>query len=320
LDEAVKKVKSINVNDFYELKGVGSPGPSIVKMFEVVAYMFKAPKPKKPTDDKKKANDPDGYFEYAKKELLSNPKKFLNDLIEYDKDNIPDTLVAKVKPMMELEALTEAKIKSASGALVAVRIWVNAMVTYHEVLKVVGPKRAIAAEMTAKLEVVMKNLGEKRAIVKAINEKLDKLAKEQKALEDKAKALNEEVEETGKKLVRAEKMIGGLAGEKERWTRIVGELTIQAEYVTGDSLVASGAISYNGGFTAVYREALEEEWRKNIKEQGVKFTEIITMSKVLGDDVTNRMWGIAGLPSDKLSIENGIIMFKSRRWPLMIDP
>jgi len=44
------------------------------------------------------------------------------------------------------------------------------------------------------------------------------------------------------------------------------------------------------------------------------------MSKVLGDDVTIRLWGVAGLPSDKLSVENGIIMFKSRRWPLMIDP
>ena len=26
------------------------------------------------------------------------------------------------------------------------------------------------------------------------------------------------------------------------------------------------------------------------------------------------------MPSDNLSIENAIIMFKSRRWPLMIDP
>ena len=44
------------------------------------------------------------------------------------------------------------------------------------------------------------------------------------------------------------------------------------------------------------------------------------MSKILGDDVTIRQWGVAGLPSDKFSIENAIIMFKSRRWPLMIDP
>lgn len=40
LDEAVKKVKAINVNDFYELKGVGKPSQSIVKMFEVVCNMF----------------------------------------------------------------------------------------------------------------------------------------------------------------------------------------------------------------------------------------------------------------------------------------
>jgi len=33
LEEAVRKVKQINVNDFYELKGVGMPGPSIVKVF-----------------------------------------------------------------------------------------------------------------------------------------------------------------------------------------------------------------------------------------------------------------------------------------------
>jgi hypothetical protein len=40
LDEAVRKVKQINVNDFYELRGVGKPSISIVKMFEVVCYMF----------------------------------------------------------------------------------------------------------------------------------------------------------------------------------------------------------------------------------------------------------------------------------------
>ena len=86
-------------------------------------------------------------------------------LIEYDKDHIPDELIAKVKPMMEIEALQEARVRNASNALVAVRLWVAAMITYHEVLKIVNPKRAIAAEMSAKLDVVMKNLNEKRAKV-----------------------------------------------------------------------------------------------------------------------------------------------------------
>jgi len=44
------------------------------------------------------------------------------------------------------------------------------------------------------------------------------------------------------------------------------------------------------------------------------------MKDILEDKVTTMTWTAAQLPSDNLSIENGIIMFKSRRWPLMIDP
>ena len=64
---------------------------------------------------------------------------------------------------MELEVLSEKAISNASKALIPVRIWVQAMITYSEVLKIVNPKRIIVAEMTAKLDIVMKNLNEKRA-------------------------------------------------------------------------------------------------------------------------------------------------------------
>ena len=45
-------------------------------------------------------------------------------------------------------------------------------------------------------------------------------------------------------------MINGLAGEKTRWTNIVADLTVQADLVVGDSLIASGSISYAGAFTS----------------------------------------------------------------------
>lgn len=41
---------------------------------------------------------------------------------------------------------------------------------------------------------------------------------------------------------------------------------------------------------------------------------------MLEDPVQTKTWTVAQLPSDSLSIENAIIMFRSRRWPLMIDP
>lgn len=33
-----------------------------------------------------------------------------------------------------------------------------------------------------------------------------------------------------------------------------------------------------------------------------------------------RDWNIQGLPTDNFSIENGIIVTRSGRWPLIIDP
>ena len=36
--------------------------------------------------------------------------------------------------------------------------------------------------------------------------------------------------------------------------------------------------------------------------------------------MTVRQWNIDGLPADGFSVENGIIMDITKRWPLMIDP
>jgi hypothetical protein len=100
-------VKKINVADFYEMKQVGTPGQSMVKMFHVACLMMndmmKVGRPKKPTDDKKKQYDPDGWFDLGKSKLLANPKQFLQNMIEYDKDHIPDALVVSVRTMMENE-------------------------------------------------------------------------------------------------------------------------------------------------------------------------------------------------------------------------
>lgn len=44
------------------------------------------------------------------------------------------------------------------------------------------------------------------------------------------------------------------------------------------------------------------------------------MKDFLEDPVKTKQWTAASLPNDNLSIENAIILFKARRWPLMIDP
>jgi len=65
---------------------------------------------------------------------------------------------------------------------------------------------------------------------------------------------------------------------------------------------------------------MEEMWRNQIKALKIDTSEHISMKTLLEDPVKTKIWTAATLPNDNLSIENAIIMFKSKRWPLMIDP
>lgn len=234
LDEATKQLKALDVNDFYELKAMTVPTVTVVKMFEITCLMMKKPKPRKPQDPKKAEHDPDGYFELAKKTLLNDPKGFLKDMLGYDKDNIPDALVVKVKPLTEKDEVKIDKVRNASKALVAVHTWCNAMITYHEILKIVNPKRELAAEMGVKLGIVRSNLAEKRAILKDVNDKIAHLEEEFKRMVQKEKDLNQEITDCKKKLERAQKLISGLEGEKVRWIETVKVLGKKKDLLVGD--------------------------------------------------------------------------------------
>ena len=52
----------------------------------------------------------------------------------------------------------------------------------------------------------------------------------------------------------------------------------------------------------------------------VPHNESPSLIDTLSDPVKVRSWQIAGLPKDNLSVENGVVVQYSRRWPLFIDP
>jgi dynein heavy chain len=85
-------------------------------------------------------------------------------------------------------------------------------------------------------------------------------------------------------------------------------------------MVGAGTIAYTGAFTGLYRDMIVKGWHAEMEQLQLPFTPNCNVISVLSDPVKIRAWNIYGLPTDTLSIENGIIMSKARRWPLFIDP
>jgi len=123
---------------------------------------------------------------------------------------MPEELINKVKPLMEEEAMSEQKVRKASSALVNVRVWILAMLTYFETLKIVNPMRETARIMDEKLKVVMAALKVKEDELQEINDKLDYLNAQLNESVSEATRLSDELDSCQKQLYRAQKMIVGL--------------------------------------------------------------------------------------------------------------
>lgn len=247
--------------------------------------------------------------------------KFLESLKTYDKDNIPSAVMKRIRErFINHPDFQPAVIKNVSSACEGLCKWVRAMEVYDRVAKVVAPKRGRLREAEGLLDIQMQKLNTKRAELKELMDRLQALNDEFEEMNNRKKELEDNIEICSQKLIRAEKLISGLGGEKERWTEAASQLGVRYTDLTGDVLLSSGTVAYLGAFTVDYRLECQLKWLTLCKEEKIPCSNDFSLSNTLGDPVKIRAWQIAGLPIDSFSIDNGIIVSNSRRWALMIDP
>uniref|UniRef100_A0A7N6BNC5 AAA+ ATPase domain-containing protein n=1 Tax=Anabas testudineus TaxID=64144 RepID=A0A7N6BNC5_ANATE len=313
LTAAIAALDTLNKMNLTELKAFPNPPVAVINVVAAVMVLL-APRGRVPKDRSWK----------AARAFMGKVDDFLQALVSYDKEHIPESCLTVVKQ----EYLTNPDfhpdlVRTKSTAAAGLCAWTINIIKYYEIYCEVVPKRLALSQAntelemaTAKLLAVQKKLADLDASLQSLTAQFERATAEKISCQ-------EEVARTNQTIELANRLVKGLESEKERWSQAVDQYEKQQETLCGDVLLTSAFVSYMGYFTRQYRvELLDKMWIPFLQSQkvSVPLTDGLDPILMITDDATVAAWHNQGLPNDRMSIENAAILTTSERWPLIIDP
>ncbi|XP_037867099.1 dynein axonemal heavy chain 8 isoform X4 [Bombyx mori] len=316
LDAAEAALQTINAADIATVRKLGKPPYLITLIMDAVILLFrKRIDPIRP--------DPERLFlmaSWAESLKVMADSRFLNNLKFYPKDVINAEMIDLLQPYFNFGQYTFEAAKIACGNVAGLISWTIAMAQFYSVNKDVLPLKANLAIMQGKYQAAKKELEGAEALLEA---KELELAEVQKQF-DEAMALKQAVLDDAakcqQKMDAATALINGLSGERIRWTEQSALFKSEIERLVGDILLLTGFLSYSGPFNQEFRAFLINSWLGELLKRKIPVSMNLNITEQLTDTATIGDWNLCGLPTDELSIQNGIIVTKAARFPLLIDP
>ncbi|XP_018400014.1 PREDICTED: dynein heavy chain 8, axonemal [Cyphomyrmex costatus] len=246
--------------------------------------------------------------------------RFLYNLQNFPKDNINAETIDLMMPYLNFHMYTYEAAKQACGNVAGLIQWTISMVAFYEINKDVLPLKANLLVQENYYEKANKNLLEAEELLKEKDDALKIVQNEFDAVMQERQIIIDQAAICQAKMDTATAMIEGLSGEKIRWTEQVTIFKSEIERLVGDVLVFTGFLSYCGPFNQEFRLLLQRKWFDFIQDRKIPISLTVNIVNALTDTATIGEWNLQGLPTDELSVQNGIIVTKASRYPLLIDP
>ncbi|KAM6444422.1 dynein axonemal heavy chain 5-like [Rhynochetos jubatus] len=316
LEEAEAALQTIKPSDIATVRKLGKPPHLIMRIMDCVLLLFQR-KIDSVTPDQERPCVKPSWTEALK---LMNNSGFLSMLLTFQKDSITGETVELLEPYLDMEDYNLETAKKVCGNVAGLCSWTQAMAYFYGINKEVLPLKANLALQEGRLAAAQTELNnaqiqldEKQLELDQVQAMYDAAMKEKQALLDDAEACR-------RKMNNATALIEGLGGEKLRWTASSKNFQNQITNLVGNVLLATGFLSYSGPFNQEYRNLLLQLWKREMDNSKIPYSNDLNLTGMLVDNATVGEWNLQGLPNDDLSIQNGIIVTKASRYPLLIDP
>ncbi|XP_024940596.1 dynein heavy chain 8, axonemal [Cephus cinctus] len=314
--EAEAALQTIKAADISTVRKLGKPPYLITLIMDCVLILFgRKLEPVKP--------DPDKLFlcaSWSEALKMMADTRFLYNLQHFPKDNINGETVDLMRPYLNFHMYTYEAAMQACGNVAGLIQWTISMVTFYGINKDVLPLKANLAVQQAKHDKANRNLADAEKLLRAKDEDLKQVQKEFDGVMSERQKVVDLAEACQAKMDAATAMIDGLSGERIRWTDQLATFKSEVDRLIGDVLILTGFLSYCGPFNQEFRILLQRKWFEFLQSRKIPVSVTINIIDSLTDTATTGEWNLQGLPNDELSIQNGIIVTKATRYPLLIDP
>jgi len=302
---AQTSVKSIKKRDLDEIRNLARPPNNVKLTLECVAIML---------GEKK--------TEWVDIRKLISKTEFIPSILSFDADTLSDRQVKIVDSgyLTGNADLTVESVTRSSKACGPLYKWAESQVKYSSVYNRVEPLRQEVEQLEQEAQVAK---DEKLRIEKEVAElesSISQYKDDYAALIRDVEALKSESEVVTKKVDRAESLIKSLSQESERWSKSKETFQNILRSLVGDGLLMAAFLTYSGFFDFRGRIVLMKRWREVLDALGIEYREGLSMVESLSKASERLEWESLGLPSDALSLENGVVLEHCVRFPLIIDP
>lgn len=314
---AEEALKTIKPTDIATVRKLGRPPHLIMRVMDCVLLLFQAKmEPPSVDPEQERACLKPSWGESLK--LMAG--NLLQSLLDFKRDLINEETVELMEPYIRASDYDVESCKKVSGNVWGLLSWTVAMTNFFTINKEVLPLKDNLVVQESRLQVANHDLAKAQAQLDDKESELSEAMKEYNEAMSEKQRLMDDAENCRKKMTAASTLINGLANEKERWTEQSKEFKAQIGRLVGDILLCTGFLSYQGPFNQDFRNLMNKEWQKLLKDKRIPYSSTMNVVDYLSDSTTIGEWRLQGLPNDDLSIQNAIIVTKSSRYSLLVDP
>jgi len=252
------------------------------------------------------------------------------DIVNFDSRKITPEIRNAVQELLNKRgnSFEHAVIHRVSVAASPLAAWVKANLEYSAVLIRIQPLQEANDHLQAELESSKDRLNKCQAALKHLDAKVLELKNDFAKRTAEAETLKASLIKAEEVLGAAQEMLGKLAGERTRWDTMMAELNGQVGAMAGSALMSAGFLVYLADESEQVRKDILEEWQGAFVQGGLltgKGAKVgqpggFSMQTFLSTEGELLRWKGQGLPTDKLSSENAIVILNAHYTPLIIDP